>query len=109
MVGPKYTCGMGDPLDMLGEECTEIAQAIFKLRRFGPQGAIGSGYDGPPPLDQIHQEIGDFMAVFVHLVSEGFLDPKAVELAIHDKRQRVKRLFGVELSRDAIDLRSRKL
>lgn len=99
MSKPKYTCDMGDPLDMLCEEASEILQAYFKLRRFRADGARAHGYTGPTPVEQLHQEVGDFLALLQHCMADGLLDTKQLNEAIGKKRARVKELFGVDLKR----------
>lgn len=88
------TYKMGDPLDMLAEEGIEIAHARFKMIRFG---ADGSGFPGRIPLRELHQEVGDFLAVVSHCMAIGILDENEISAAIARKRQKVRTLFGVEL------------
>lgn len=100
MVGPKYTCSMGDPMDMLGEEACEIGKEVFKVKRFGQHpGGHAPGYTGTPAIEQLHQEIGDFLAVLLHLIATKKLDPLKINQATRKKRERVRALFGEELLR----------
>lgn len=104
---PKYDCSMGDPMDMLGEEACEVGKEVFKVKRFGhhPDGGRIPGYTGVTAIEALHQEIGDFLAVMVHLISIDKLDAEKISRAITNKRNKVKEQFGVELSREPIDLR----
>lgn len=98
MAEPKYDCSMGDPMDMLGEEACEVGKEVFKFKRFGhhPEGRA-PGYTGPLAIEQLHQEIGDFLAVLQHLIATNKLDPGAIVLATEAKRERVFKLFGERL------------
>lgn len=66
---PKYDCEMGDPLDMLAEECAEVIQAIMKARRFSLDGA--PSYTGIRPREEIVKEIGDVLAC-IELLMAGY-------------------------------------
>src|ERR1700754_2366445 len=91
----KYTCGMGDPLDMLAEEASEVVKERMKWLRFGMRGDLS--YTGITPYDALHQECGDFLAILVHLIMTGVLDAQKITLAAKVKQVRVKELFGTEL------------
>lgn len=92
---PKYSVPMGDPLDMLAEEASEVIKEIMKARRFGLAGSpewVAAG--NKPPRDNIVQEIGDFMAVLYILQSRGFVTPQEVSAASATKLERLIELYG---------------
>ena len=91
----KYNCGPGDPFDMLAEEAAEVIQAIMKYKRFGLLDSP-ENYEGTHPLDQIHREIGDFLAVLGMCVNESRLTPEYIETAVDDKIARLKEFFGYD-------------
>lgn len=86
--------GWGDPLDMLGEEAAEILQALFKLKRFGGDTAKTTGWEGPSNIEQLHQEVGDILAVIGHLIQKGVLNEKSLRIAITRKQRKEMDLFG---------------
>ena len=95
---PKYQCGMGDPLDMVVEECAEVIKEAMKLRRFGPDGtplwrAIGNA----SPRELLIAEIGDLLAVVdVARVTGALGDPEDMTAEIEEARQRkFARLFDL--------------
>lgn len=60
-------------LTILGEECSELHQAISKILRFG----INSNYDnGVNNLDQMQKEFNDVLAM-VEMVNDEFLRTKS--------------------------------
>lgn len=64
---------MGDPLDMLVEECSEVIKAVMKARRFGFTGA--PGYTGIKPFEEIVKEVGDVLAC-IDLLCAGYTKPQ---------------------------------
>lgn len=95
----KYACSMGDPMDMLGEEACEVGKEVFKFKRFGhyPDGGRIPGYTGVTAIEALHQEIGDFLAVMVHLIVIKQLDSLKIHQAIRNKRAKVLEQFGETL------------
>lgn len=91
---PKFNCSMGDPLDMLGEEGAEVAQAVFKLRRFGDSNKTNKAYTGPTPIEEIHKEAADFLTVLTICVEEGLLNKIFLEQAVLGKLRKLKNEFG---------------
>ena len=91
---PKYDCDMGDPLDMLVEECAEVIQAAMKARRFGLNGA--PGYAGIKPREEIVKEIGDVLAC-IELMQFGvgsvFLYASELEEAKQAKLAKIREYF----------------
>lgn len=91
---PKYDCDMGDPLDMLVEECAEVIQAAMKARRFGLSGA--PGYTGVKPREEIVKEIGDVLAC-IEMMQSGrgflFLYPGELEAAKQAKLTKIREYF----------------
>lgn len=94
----KYARGAGDPLDMLGEEATEIAKDVFKARRFG-MGSRIENYAGPTPREGITQELGDLLEVMNYLIRMGVLSRELIFAAMDNKHQRLKDLFGLDTRR----------
>lgn len=95
MSEPKYKCDMGDPLDMLVEECAEVIQEMMKVRRFGMDGTpewAAAGND--PPRLRLLQEIADLMVVIEILTARGIYTLTELDDARTKKRHRLLELFG---------------
>lgn len=88
---PKYDCEMGDPLDMLAEECAEVIQAIMKARRFGMDGA--PGYTGIKPRDEIVKELGDVLACIDLLPQRLRLNSGELEARKLEKLAKIRAYF----------------
>lgn len=106
---PKYSCSPGKFTDMLGEEAAEVAQAIFKLNRFGKDGARDHGYTGPSPVEQLHQEVADFLVVVEHLVDVGLLEPEKIAECMAAKNARLRQLFDVDVARAQVSVGGRRM
>lgn len=92
----KYSQQMGDPLDMLVEECAELIQEAMKIKRFGPKGNptwLAQGNKGP--RDNLVQEIGDILAVVGIIIDQGYLEITGYEIekARETKQLKIKELF----------------
>lgn len=88
---------MGDPLDMLGEEASEIIKEIFKAKRFGLEGDpvwLASSFDNKPPRLNIVQEIADLMYVSEMLQQRGVFSKDELAWAFRNKADRMYALFG---------------
>ncbi|HEX4302517.1 MAG TPA: MazG nucleotide pyrophosphohydrolase domain-containing protein [Rhizomicrobium sp.] len=88
------TADMGDPLDILAEECGEVIQAIMKHRRFGHTSAQSAA----EARQRIVQEIGD-LVVAVSLLQDprcgAFLvTPEEIATAAERKYDKLRALFG---------------
>lgn len=93
---PKYDCPAGDVLDMLGEEASEVAKEVFKVRRFAHHpGGVAPGYTGTSARDQLLQEIGDFLAILERAVDEGKFTEEEIVTAVAVKHGRLNELFGL--------------
>lgn len=95
---PKYT-QMGDPLDMLVEECAEVIQEVMKLKRFGAEGDpawLNIDKKNKPPRDNIIKELGDLLEIIDMMLCKKTIDITYEELlsAQKVKRQRLYELFG---------------
>lgn len=86
--------GPGDLMDMLGEEGTEVAKEVFKSHRFGLDGRM-DGYAGPTPIERIHSEVGDFLAVLEHLIDRRRLDPGRLDQAVKESHEKLRKLFDL--------------
>lgn len=91
---PKYTCGMGDPLDMLAEECAEVIQAYMKHRRFVNTDAYRNPFTGETPLERMRQEVGDVLACIELLIDFGVFTRAELHIARRKKYERLEELFG---------------
>lgn len=110
MTAPKYGTDPGDPLDMLGEEAAEVAQEVFKVKRFGGfPGGRGPDYTGERAIDRLHAEVGDFLAILARLIDDGTIEPGKVIDAIGAKHAKLKEWFGVEPPQTAFIIRSPRL
>jgi NTP pyrophosphatase (non-canonical NTP hydrolase) len=90
---PKYNCSMGDPLDMLAEECAELIKELMKRKRFGDDGI--AEYKGTKPKENIIQEMGDVLAVIDILISRGYITEIQLANAKERKINRLIQLFGL--------------
>lgn len=93
-----YTCGMGDPLDMLVEEASEIIKAVMKHRRFAGTDAHRNPETGQTATEQIIAEIGDLQAVIEIITDNRLLGitEEALITAKADKFCRLKENFGYD-------------
>ena len=66
-----------DVLDKLQEECAEVIQAAAKTKSYG----LHDGYSGKTNKEHLTIEIGDVLCLISILVSNGIIDPHAVEAA----------------------------
>jgi hypothetical protein len=96
---PTYNCGMGDPLDILVEECSEVVQAAMKWRRFSGSGTDHNPATGLSAREQLVQEIGDIFAAVDVLVSSGTLSITNKEIADARLRklEKLQENFGFQL------------
>src|SRR3990172_3571552 len=93
---PKYNCGMGNPFDMLAEECAEVIQIAMKINRFG----INS-YNPDDPIPNwklLTQELGDVLAITDILIDQGCINRDNLDVARQHKIKRLEDLFGFKLS-----------
>lgn len=67
-----------DTLDMVIEECSEVIQAISKVKRFGLDDGWGNKQSN---RQQLETEIGDLMCLISILVDNKVLDHDAIEVA----------------------------
>jgi NTP pyrophosphatase (non-canonical NTP hydrolase) len=87
----------GDSLDprvkerllVLIEECAEVQQAVSKIFRFGVHSCYPNHYSNDN-ITELHQEVGDVIAMIDSLVELGFLDRKELDLAVERKREKLK-------------------
>lgn len=86
---------IGNPLDLLEEECAEIIQACIKIRRFGLNG--DGNFEGAPPMAHLKQEIGDVLAIITILRREGIVTSRELAEAEDSKINKLRNLFGYEL------------
>ena len=85
---------MGDPLCMLAEENSEVIKEIMKAKRFGLLGCLEWTSKGnPPPIENIHRELGDVFAVIDILVDLGVLDFEKIMGYRVAKKQKIEQDF----------------
>lgn len=90
----KYNCPLGEPIDVLIEECSELIQELCKAKRFGLDGIeeyVKQG--GEPPKENIIKEIGDVFWAVTRFCHHYGIDEKIIAQAINKKAERVKDLF----------------
>lgn len=93
----EYTCGMGDPLDMLAEECSEVIKERMKIARFGVGGTPQWREAGnPSPKQLLVKELGEVLVVIKILVERGFCTFEELGEAMDAKVKRLNELFGYE-------------
>lgn len=102
----RYSVPMGDPLDMLVEECAEVVQEYMKMRRFGAMGTPEwIAADNQTPRQRLAQEIGDVLAVIEILERSSspqlMLRPHELADAKARKLAKLKELFGYEHAPEA--------
>jgi len=93
----KFACSMGDPLDMLAEEASEIIKAVMKHKRFeGTTAYFNSA--GTSARDELVMEIGDLLAVIDIILKRKMLGITDQEIAAAKtaKFHRLKENFGYE-------------
>lgn len=69
------------------EECAEVIQAISKCRRFGLDNSHKSGVT---QREHLAEEIGDLYCMLELLCDHAGVDKRAVAMAAHDKRDKLK-------------------
>lgn len=90
----KYKQSMGDPLDMLVEEASEVIKEVCKARRFGLAGnPVWVEAGNKPPIENIHQEIADFGVIVDILVARGIIDIEKIYTLKQEKREKLDRYF----------------
>jgi hypothetical protein len=82
---------MGDPFDVLAEECSELIQELMKRRRFGDAGI--ELYVGTKPKENIIKEMGDVLALMEIVIVGGYLTKTQLIQAKQAKRARLRELF----------------
>jgi hypothetical protein len=87
----KYNVSMGDPFDMLAEECGELIQELMKRRRFGDAGI--ASYAGTKPRENIIRELGDVLCLTRIIVESGYVTWVELGHASWTKRSRLRELF----------------
>lgn len=87
----KYNVPMGDPFDVLAEECGELIQELMKRRRFGDQGI--ATYQGTKPRENIIREMGDVLALIRIIVNTGYVSWQQLDAAAITKYSRLNELF----------------
>lgn len=94
----KYPkANIGDPLDMLAEECAEVIKERIKALRFGIEGdEYVREHGNPSPRERILQEIGDLLFVVDALVARGTFSKDEIAFAKQRKRARMEELFGIK-------------
>jgi hypothetical protein len=99
---PIYDVPMGDPLDMLVEECAEVVQEAMKIRRFGMEGTkewAARGED--PPRKRLIQEVGDVLVIVDILLAHRVFTIEQLNAAKARKSDRLCELFGFNQVFDA--------
>lgn len=85
----RLTPAQAERLAILAEECGEVIQVVGKILRHG--------YDSHHPIrnvdniSMLEQELGDLGAAVFMLAEAKDIDHRNVEVAIKDKRHRVKK------------------
>lgn len=105
---PKYpNAKIGDPLDLLIEECAEIIKEVSKAHRFTLDGdEYVTEHGNPPPRLRILTEIGDLLFILDVLVDRGLFTRQEYENARRAKFARMYELFGSDKVLAWIDGRS---
>ena len=74
-------------MDIAQEECAEVIQAVSKCYRFGLDNSHKSGLTQRANLEM---EVGDMLALVDILVEQGILDQDGLELAMDNKKEKLK-------------------
>lgn len=86
---------IGDPLDILIEECSEVIKEVAKSHRFTLEGdEYVSKMGNPSPRIRILTEIGDLLFILDVLVDRGIFTRQEYEQARKAKFARMFELFG---------------
>ena len=77
-----------EALGILQEECAEVIVEVSKCNRFGMNSLHYK--TGLPHSDMLATEIGDVLAMVDILVDQGILSRDALDVAIHNKKEKLK-------------------
>lgn len=86
-IDPKYA---DERMKILGEECAEVIQALFKVQRFG----LASRHYYDPTIsneDHLVAELGDLQGCIDNMVEMGLVTQEALDLAAAAKRAKMVR------------------
>ena len=80
-------------LSILQEECAEVIQAVSKVQRFG----VDNHHPDRTKTNkqELEEELGDLLAMIDILTQTGYLDPKAIQLALQTKTDKLKQYSTV--------------
>jgi len=95
----KYGTEMGDPMDNLFEEASEIIQAVGKYYRFSPPHDVNPR-NGKNTIQNIEQEIGDLNVMVRILIKRKILSKKRIAKAERDKIAKLKHNYGYDFKKD---------
>jgi NTP pyrophosphatase (non-canonical NTP hydrolase) len=78
-----------ETLGILQEECAEVIQNVSKCRRFGLENKYLNG-EGTQ-RENLEKEIGDVLAMVDILMDQGVLSGAALDKAIENKKQKLRK------------------
>jgi NTP pyrophosphatase (non-canonical NTP hydrolase) len=90
----KLTPSQTEIINILSEECAEVIQIISKIHRFG----LHSCHPSEPAvsnLDNLHQEVGDILAMIALCVDFGLLEEHNLEIASKKKMEKLKKWSNI--------------
>lgn len=87
----KITPQVQEALDLVQEECSEIIQAISKIRRFGPESYHPDDPDKITNDVLLTNELGDFVLLVEYLIDAGAISTKAIDERVYWKREKLKK------------------
>lgn len=90
----KYNVPMGDPLDMLIEECAEVIKVCTKIKRFGMTSDYILKKTGRDNKSFLVEELGDVLGVIRILCQEHIIEYKECQVASNKKILRIEKLYG---------------
>jgi hypothetical protein len=96
---PKYQNGNpGSPIDMLGEEGSEVSQEVHKASRFGlnSERSAAFGYTGIPTRENLLTEVGDFLVALDLCVELGYFTGEEIVAAKAKKLEKLAASFGAD-------------
>lgn len=94
---------MNDELELLGllqEECSEVIQAVSKVRRFGYASVNPYKSDGKTNLTRVEDEVGDVYAIMALLLQEGNLSQERIDARVQWKLEKLEENHGYRLSKN---------
>ena len=83
----KITPSQAERLDVLIEEAAEVIMAACKIQRFGFESYHPDHVEGPNNLENLHNEIGNFVSMLDLMIEAGDIEEVKIYEAAELKKQ----------------------